>query len=143
MQVLSWLTNYLNFYLDHHQPLPSALSGLISAAMTAFGTAGIKSGELDLPGLIQAINNLDGRTTNNAQDIQALQLATQTTPAPHVDVSVVQTTTATPAPAVQLQAPTEVAAATPAPTPEPTPCVTPSITNSPGTTITVIGGGCQ
>ncbi|SDP33624.1 hypothetical protein SAMN04487914_108110 [Arthrobacter sp. ok909] len=119
------------------------VSGLIATAVTAFGAAGITSGELDLPGLNQAINNLDARTTNNEQDIQALQAATQTAPAEHVDVPVVQTAPATPAPAVQVQAATETLVATPAPTPEPTPCVAPAITNAPGTSITVIGGGCQ
>lgn len=54
------------------------ISDLIATAMTAFGNAGITSGELDLPGLNQAINNIDARTTNNEQDIQALQAATQT-----------------------------------------------------------------
>lgn len=55
------------------------ISGLIATAVTVLVTAGITSGELDLPGLNQAIDNLDARTTNNEQDIQALQQSTQTT----------------------------------------------------------------
>ncbi|MDQ0923317.1 hypothetical protein QF038_001825 [Pseudarthrobacter sp. W1I19] len=120
------------------------ISGFIATVVTAFAAAGMSSGELDLPGLNQRIDNIDARTTNNEQDIVKLQKSTQTAPAEHIDVPVVQTAAPTVAP---VQA-TEISVAspspaTPAPTPEPTPCVAPVISNAPGITITVIGGGCQ
>ncbi|GAP53485.1 hypothetical protein AHiyo6_00500 [Arthrobacter sp. Hiyo6] len=120
------------------------ISGLIATAVTAFSAVGITSGELDLPGLNQAINNLDARTTNNEQDIQALQAATQTTPAPHVDVPVPPAATPVPqlAPAQAVAAVAPMPAATPAPTPEPTCGPAPVVSPAPGTSIVVIGPRC-
>lgn len=119
------------------------ISGLIAAAVTAFGAAGITSGELDLPGLNQAINSLDARTTNNEHDIQALQTSTQTTPAPHVDVPGTPVPTVAPAaPAAVMQA-QPAAVAAPAPTPVPTPCPTAVVTTAPGMSITVITPKCE
>jgi biotin carboxyl carrier protein len=121
------------------------ISGFIATVVTAFGAAGISSGELDLPGLNQRINNIDARTTNNEQDIVKLQETTQTAPAEHVAVpSAVMAPAPTAAPiAAQPAAAEPTPAATPAPTPVPTPCVAPVVSNAPGMTITVIGGGCQ
>ncbi|WP_026536948.1 hypothetical protein [Arthrobacter sp. 9MFCol3.1] len=116
------------------------ISGLIATAMTAFGAAGITSGELDLPGLNQRIDSIDARTTDNEQDIQKLQEATQTAPAEHVAVPVVQPTTVSQPNSVTAQEPAPTVP--PTPTPMPTPCPTPMVTNAPGTSIVVIGG-CQ
>ena len=104
------------------------ISGAIATAVTLFGAAGISTGELDLPGLNQRIDNIDARTTNNESDIKTLQAATQTTPGVHVDVpaattantvktaAVPQSTLATAA-AQALQPPVEVATPSPTPTP--------------------------
>lgn len=122
------------------------ISGLIATAVTVFGAAGITSGELDLPGLNQRIDNIDARTTNNEQDIQALQTATQTTPAPHVPVPVA------PTPVVTSTVTTLAAPSTPAPTPQPTvattpsptPCLSPVIDNPSGApNIGIVGPTCN
>ncbi|BCW78314.1 hypothetical protein [Arthrobacter sp. NicSoilC5] len=76
-------------------PRALLISGLIAIAVTTFAGAGMSSSELDLPGLNQRIDNIDARTTNNEQDIQALQASTSTTPAPHVDVPVAPSSTTT------------------------------------------------
>lgn len=121
------------------------ISGLMATAVTAFGAAGITSGELDLPGLNQRIDNIDARTTNNEQDIQALQQSTGTAPAAHVDVPAPPTQTTTTVAATPAPQPVGQPTATPAPTatPTPTPCVAPVVSNAPGTRLEVIGGGCQ
>jgi hypothetical protein len=121
------------------------ISGLIATVFTAFAAAGISSSELDLPGLNQRIDNIDARTTNNEQDIVKLQESTQTAPAEHVAVPASGTAPVpTAAPVAAPAAAAEPApATTPAPTPAPTPCPAPVVSNAPGTSITVIGGGCQ
>ncbi len=120
------------------------ISGLIATAITAFGAVGITSGELDLPGLNQRIDNIDARTTNSESDIQALQQTTQTAPAPHVDVPVApaQTTTTFPVSATPVPTPQAASAPTAEPTPAPTPCP-PQATPvpAPGTSIYVITPG--
>jgi hypothetical protein len=123
------------------------ISGVLATVVTVFGLSGVSSSELDLPGLNQRIDNIDARTTNNEADIVKLQESTQTAPADHVVVPVVQSTPAptaapasTPAPAPAAPQPVvaEPAPATPAPTP--TPCIAPVVSNAPGMSITVIGG---
>ncbi|WP_285250233.1 hypothetical protein [Pseudarthrobacter sp. fls2-241-R2A-168] len=116
------------------------ISGVLATVVTAFGLSGVSSSELDLPGLNQRIDNIDARTTNNEQDIQALQQSTGTAPADHVVVPAPVTVKVVPPPADPTPAPAfvEPTPATPAPTP--TPCIVPVVSNAPGTSIVVIGG---
>lgn len=122
------------------------ISGLLATVVTAFGLSGVSSSELDLPGLNQRIENIDARTTNNEADIVKLQESTQTAPAEHVVVPVVQSTPAPAAAATPTPVPVTAEPQQPVvaePTPAPTPCIEPVISNAPGMTIEVIGGGCQ
>ncbi|MET3349013.1 UNVERIFIED_ORG: hypothetical protein ABID57_000682 [Arthrobacter sp. UYEF1] len=121
------------------------ISGLIATAVAAFGAVGITSGELDLPGLNQRIDNIDARTTNNESDIQKLQESTQTAPGEHVDVPAPVTVKVVQPPAEPTPAPAFVEP-TPAPTAEPTPVPTPcppqaTPVPAPGTSIYVITPG--
>lgn len=71
------------------------ISGVLATVVTTFGLTGVSSSELDLPGLNQRIDNIDARTTNNEEDIQALQQSTGTAPAEHVEVPAAPTSTTT------------------------------------------------
>lgn len=70
------------------------ISGVLATVVTVFGLSGVSSSKLDLPGLNQRIDKIDARITKNQADVVKLQESTQTAPADHVVVPVVQSTPA-------------------------------------------------
>jgi hypothetical protein len=100
-------------------PRSLLISGTIATFVTLFGTAGVSSSELDLPGLNQRIDNIAARTTNNEADIKALQSTTQTAPAAHVDVPAATTEPTVNTASAHATPVAVTAAATPIPTPTP------------------------
>lgn len=125
--------------MQHIKRLRFALGTIVFASAAVFLTPGVSSGELDLPGINNRLNNQDARITNNEKDIKTLQASTNTEAAQdHVTVPAVAESTPTP-----TSAPTASPEPTPAPisdttspTPEPSPTPTPIPPNTSGHGIT-------